>query len=169
MVNVNRISYGGEKEEPEAYAPALRRYFMKRADAADVEDLVQDVLMRMHARQSAAPIENFGGYIFTVASHTLKERRMSARARAVHVELDPIDLIDTITPERLVLGRREINMLISALELLPEKTRRIFVAHRFKDRTYAALARENGISVSAIEKHIAQALRLLSQALGRSR
>jgi len=80
-----------------------------------------------------------------------------------------IDLIDTIPPERLVLGRREINMLISALELLPEKTRRIFVAHRFKDRTYAALARENGISVSAIEKHIAQALRLLSQALGRSR
>lgn len=156
-------------DAPEHYAGVLRRYFLKRAHPSEVDDLVQIVMMRMHSRQSETPIENVGGYIFTVAANVLRESRSGAASRTIHVELEPADLIDTITPERLVMGRRDVDLIVEAIEQLPERTRRIFVSHRFEDRTYAALAREHGISVSAIEKHIAQALRALSQVLGRTR
>lgn len=156
-------------EAPEYYAGALRRYFQKRAPSTDVEDLVQTVMLRMHSRQSEAPIDNVGGYIFTVAAHVLQESRRTAVARAIHVEFELDDLIDSITPERLVMGYREIELIVGKLKDLPERTRQIFIAHRFEDRTYAALARDHGISVSAIEKHIARALRALSQALDRAR
>lgn len=104
-----------------------------------------------------------------MAAHVLKESRRSAASRAIHVEFDPGDLVDTITPERLILGRREVAAIIATLGGLPQRTRQIFVSHRFEDRTYAALAREHGISVSAVEKHIARALRALSQAVDRMR
>jgi len=147
--------------EPEAYASALRSYFRKRCHSADVEDLVQEVLLRMHSRRAEAEIENIGGYIFTVAAHVLIARRK----RGGLGEIDLADAVDTITPERIVLARREVDRVVQAIQDLSPRTRDIFVAHRFEEMTYAAIARRFGISVSAVEKHIMLALRELSRAI----
>ena len=147
--------------EPEAYAPALRSYFRKRCAPADVEDLVQEVLLRMHSRRASSEIENIGGYIFTVAAHVLIAR---GKRNAAMVP-DLAESVDTITPERIVLARREVDRVVQAIEELPPRTRDIFVAHRFEEMTYAAIARRFGISVSAVEKHIMAALRDLSRAI----
>lgn len=147
--------------EPEAYASALRSYFRKRCHPADVEDLVQEVLLRMHSRRADSEIENLGGYIFTVAAHVLAARRK----RVSIVDPDLADGVDAITPERIVLARREVDRVVGAIQDLSPRTRDIFVAHRFEDMTYAAIARRFGISVSAVEKHIMIALRELSRAI----
>jgi len=147
--------------EPEAYASALRSYFRKRCHPADVEDLVQEVLLRMHSRRTDSEIENVGGYIFTVAANVLIARR---KRGAIPVP-DFADGVDTITPERIVLARREVARVVQAIQDLPPRTRDIFVAHRFEDMTYAAIARRFGISVSAVEKHIMTALRELSRVI----
>ena len=162
-MSAERRNPSGEptSREPEAYASALRSYFRKRCHPADVEDLVQEVLLRMHSRRSGGEIENVGGYIFTVAAHVLIARRK----RNVPLDADYIEGIDAITPERIVLARREVDRVVQAIESLPPRTRDIFVAHRFEDMTYAAIARRFGISVSAVEKHIMAALRELSRAI----
>jgi RNA polymerase sigma factor (sigma-70 family) len=159
-VNAKRHDPAGQvtPDQPEAYASALRSYFRKRAHPADVEDLVQEVLLRMHGRQAKSEIDNIGGYIFTVAAHVLIARRK----RGPVVEPSPDDGIDAITPERIVLARREVDRVVGAIQDLPPRTRDIFVAHRFEDMTYAAIGRRFGISVSAVEKHIMLALRELS-------
>ena len=128
--------------------------------------MVQTVMLRMHSRQSETPIDNVGGYIFTVAANVLREAATSPVSRAIHVEIEDDAHVEAITPERVVIGRQEISALVIALQGLPDRTRQIFVAHRFEDRTYANIAQEHGISVSAIEKHISSALRTLSRALG---
>jgi RNA polymerase sigma factor (sigma-70 family) len=149
---------------PESFAPALRRYFQKRADPSDVEDLVQEVLLRMHSRRAETDIANIGGYIFTVASHVLSARRPDPLTRG-SVEIGLIEIPDTITPERIVLGRREVERAVETIRALPPRTRDIFIAHRFEEMTYAAIARQFGISVSAVEKHIMTALRELARAV----
>lgn len=145
----------------EGYAAPLRSYFRKRCHPADVEDLVQEVLLRMHSRRAETEIENFGGYIFTVAAHVLAARRK----RSIIGHPDLVDSVDAITPERILLARRDVDRVVQAIEALPPRTRDIFVAHRFEDMTYAAIARRFGISVSAVEKHIMAALRELSRAI----
>ena len=55
----------------EQYAPALRRYFMKKVSAAEADDLVQDVFVKMQARGSSAPVENVEGYLFRTAANVL--------------------------------------------------------------------------------------------------
>ena len=146
---------------PEAYASALRSYFRKRCPPADVEDLVQEVLLRMHSRRAESAIENVGGYIFTVAAHVLIARGK----RTVRFDPDIADSIDMITPERIVLARREVDRVVQAIQELAPRTRDIFVAHRFEEMTYAAIARRFGISVSAVEKHIMMALRELARVI----
>ena len=145
----------------EAYAGALRSYFRKRCHPADVEDLVQEVLLRMHSRRAETAIENFGGYIFTVAAHVLAARRKTSGL--CHPDL--VDGIDAITPERILLARRDVDRVVQAIQDLSPRTRDVFVAHRFEDMTYAAIGRRFGISVSAVEKHIMLALRKLSSAI----
>lgn len=150
----------------ESFAPALRRYFSKRVPTTEVDDLVQEVLVAVHSRQKATPIENLQGYLFTVASNALNRFYKVASGLRTTVELDAqFGPADAITPERIAIGRGEVECVIQAIGKLPERTRDIFLAHRFEEMSYSAIAREHGISVSAVEKHIMAALRNLAGAI----
>ena len=61
------------------YGPALRRYFQKKVAASEVEDLVQDVFLKMQGRGAAAKEnpENIEGYLFRVARNVLISRYRS--------------------------------------------------------------------------------------------
>ncbi|MBC2665503.1 sigma-70 family RNA polymerase sigma factor [Novosphingobium flavum] len=155
-----------EGEGIESFAPALRRYFSKRAPAADVEDFVQEVFVRMQSRRSEIGIENLQGYLFTVAANVLKGARSSPHILPSNGE-DSGEYSDGLTPERIVIARFDAARLVEAIENLSPRTREIFVAHRFEDMTYGAIASLYGISVSAVEKHIMAALRSLSATIGR--
>ena len=71
----------------ERFRPALLRYFRRRAsDAAEAEDLVQEVFLRMLHRRNVASVEDARGYLFETASSVLTEHhhRLKARHRAEH-------------------------------------------------------------------------------------
>ena len=63
---------GGEIFAP--LLPAVRRFLMKRAPADDVDDLLQDVALRMHTRGPQGDILNPEGYVFQVAQSVLADR-----------------------------------------------------------------------------------------------
>src|SRR3546814_4777685 len=66
-----------------AYGPGLRRYFRGRASEADVDDLVQDVFLRLQAAKFSAPIDNVEGYLFATARNVLIDAyRQRARSNA---------------------------------------------------------------------------------------
>jgi RNA polymerase sigma-70 factor (ECF subfamily) len=147
------------------YAPALRRYFQKRATASEAQDLVQEVFLRMQARTTTEPIQNIEGYLFRIAATVLVDRRRSHDGEPVSIDLDllsgPAELREEISPERELLGKEAMELFIAAMEGLPPRTREAFMLHRFEEMTYAAIARKMGISVKTVEKLIARALRQL--------
>jgi len=147
------------------HVPALRRYIAKRAQPADVEDLVQDVLMRMHVRGQTDPIANVEGYLFQVAASVLTDRarRDAVRHRGAHHELtEAFHPVDELTPERVLRGRQDVDRLANALEEMPEMTRDAFVLHRFEEMSYDAIGVHLGISTSAVGRHIMKAVRFLA-------
>ena len=149
--------------EPTDLAAALRRYFVKRVGVSEADDLVQEVLLRLQSRKSDHDIAHMQSYVFTVAANVLREgRRRGARSPFVDAEIEDID---SITPERIVAGRREMELVQQAIASLPERTREIFVAHRFEEMTYGSIATLFGISTSSVEKHIMSALKALTRAL----
>jgi RNA polymerase sigma factor (sigma-70 family) len=171
MASSNTASNAAAMPDLSRYRPALLSYFRKRVHPADVEDLVQDVFLNVHARQAQAPIENMEGYLFAVALSALV--RKGRRDRGV-IWVSPGDdpeyqaLPEAISPERVLLGKESLSKAVQVMDDLPPRTQEVFLLHRFEEMTYPAIAKALGISVSAVEKHIMIALsRLVAGLEGR--
>jgi RNA polymerase sigma factor (sigma-70 family) len=148
----------------EAYAPGLRRYFSKRVPSSDIDDLVQEVFVRMQGHGVGPPIEHLDRYLFTVAASVLTDlaRRSAVRHEKAHESLEEAHYpIEERTPERVLLDREALDVIVAAISDLPTRTREVFVLHRFEEMTCNTIAAEYGMSVSAVEKHIMKALRFL--------
>ena len=139
-----------------AYGPGLRRYFRKRAPAHEVDDLVQNVFLKMQAR-SAADVER---YLFRIAATVLVDGHREdplhlRRHEALHEGIEPVD---GLSPERILIGAEALDRIMAVLRSLPPRTSEAFILHRFEEMTYEAIARRMGISKSGVEKLIMRAL-----------
>ena len=148
------------------HSPALRAFFRKRVRAADIDDLVQEVFLRLHLRADAEPVENVERYLFRVAASVLVDslRRDTSRGWTLH---DPLDLasdpVDHITPERALIGKQDHTSLVLAISRLPPRMRAAFMFHRYEQMTYPAIARRMGNSPSAVKQMIRKAFERLAQ------
>ena len=148
------------------YAAPLARYFRARVrPGADVDDLVQEVFLRLSARRQETEVESAESYLFAVAASVLTDNfRRSARRGGVHQLFDEgLHAEEDFSPERVYLGQEQLRVVETALLELPERTRIVFVLHRFEDMSYSQIARRLQVSVSAIEKHMSKALAHLAK------
>jgi len=147
------------------YSP-LMAYFRKRARSPEeVQDLVQQVFLRLsqHNRQE---VHNPEGYLFQTASNTLKDHYRSAAVRERFARDQSLADRSDLSPERVLLGREQLGLLVGALRQLPERTRDVFMLRCFEGLKSPEIAHLQGISVRAVEKHMNKALAHIGQALG---
>lgn len=143
---------------------SLLRYFGRRMrDQSDVEDMAQEVFVRLIKRggTSALERENLHPYVFETASSVLKDRlrkRVTHHADA-HEPFDHTRHSDAdFSPEHVLLGRERLARTTALLLELPERTRVIFLLRRLEGLRYQDIAARLGISVSAVEKHVQRAV-----------
>jgi len=151
----------------ERYRAPLMAFFLRRlSDRAEAEDLVQEVFVRMVARGASDDIRSADAFVFAIAGNLLRDRARlrTTRSVAAHDPLDPAadgadeNLVEHSTPDRVLLGRERLALVQRALGELPERTRNIFVLYRMENMRRRDIAMLYGITVSAVEKHIAKAL-----------
>lgn len=65
-------------------------------------------------------------------------------------------------PERSLMGAQRLKRVLAAIEAMPPRRREVFLLHRVEELTYAQIARQLGVSLKAIEKHMFLAMRQLS-------
>ncbi len=140
----------------------LTTYFRRRVrNAGEVEDLVQDVFLRLAVRGAPEDTDHAGAYVFQIAASVLADRyrRRAVRHADHHVVLDP-DLHgeEDFGPDRIYAGKQALNAAAAALMTMPERTRMIFLLRRIDGLRHRAIASQLGLSVSAVEKHMARAI-----------
>ena len=140
----------------------LAAYFRRRVrNDVDVDDLIQDVFARLVARDSAAPVQHLAGYLASTAASVLADqmRRRTARRFDDHVPFEPERHGEAdFDPERLLTGREDLDAAAAALLALPERTRTVFLLRRLEGYKHQDIGTHLGISVSAVEKHMARAV-----------
>ena len=141
----------------------LRRYFEKHGVPRDeIDDLVQDVFVRLAGHASLDSTEHLDAYVFKSASNLLYDRYRRSRARGAGLhdtydeEVHGADL-STIGPDRLVVATQSIEQLVAALQELPERTRAAFVLYHLECLSHQEIQRRLGMAISTIEKHMARA------------
>ena len=141
------------------YGPALRRYFARRAQAADVDDLVQEVFLMMQSRGATSQIENVEGYLFRTAANVLGQRRRRATwPWGRQQDVDDLDgLADELSPERILIGRETLDAMADALADLPPRCALAFMLFRIEHLPQEVIARRMGVSVRAVQALIQRA------------
>ena len=141
---------------------ALRRH--GRTDQ-EAEDLIQDAFVRLECYQREKPVEQPEAFLVrTVVNLSIDAFRHSRTHGDVETLTEETVVIDaTPGPDEVVGARERLHRLSAGLEALSPLTREIFLAHRLEEVGQAEIARRHGISVSAVEKHIAKALLFLTE------
>lgn len=150
------------------YGGRLRRYFARRAATADVDDLVQDVFLHLHAARLRAPILDIEHYLFTVARHVLVSlcRNHTARRWTSHDPLDSApELSSDLSPERILVARQEYARAVMAMDTLPPRARAAFQLHRFEELSYAAIAERMGITRESVKELLHRASVRMGEAM----
>ncbi len=158
-------------DEIERESPRLRNFVRRRvADAADAEDILQDVLAELvESYRLPEPVEQVGAWLFTVARNRItdflrKKKPGSLAPPAGHAESDDdLPRIEELLPSpdagpeaayaRAVL----IEELDAALGELPAEQRDVFIAHEIDGRSFKEIAARTGVSVNTLlsRKHYA--------------
>jgi RNA polymerase sigma factor (sigma-70 family) len=152
------------------YAP-LASFFRKRTrNSPEVQDLVQQVFLRLAQSREVGEIRDPDAYIFQTAANTLRDhyRHVFVRTRYLNESLATTDAsASEFSSERVILGRERLARFTVELRQLPDRGRDILMLRCFEGLKNAEIARLHGISVRSVEKHIAKALAQLSYALDR--
>lgn len=145
---------------------AILRYLRGHGAGDAAEDLLQDLWIRVDA---AAPEHASTGYLMRMAHNLMIDRARTARQRgrrehsyhrdalSAHGEADAAP-----GPERTVLAREELRRVQSALGSLGPRTEHILRRHRLQDTPQRQIAAELEISLSAVEKHLQRAYRVIA-------
>src|SRR5262249_13029518 len=109
------------------YRRPLLGYFEKRIrESYDIDDLVQEVFIRLTCRSRLENIDHLDGYVFEVAANVIRDRlrRKITHYAASHDSLENSpEPADDFSPERVLIGRQLLVRAIEALEELPARTR----------------------------------------------
>lgn len=158
----------------DACASSLLRLLSARlGNRSDAEDLLQDMWLRL-ASADTGPIANPPAYLHRMAlnlANDLVREQIRRRGREaawsdVMIAEHGADAIDpSPSPEQALLGRRELEQVQTALLTLPDRAGEVFRRHRLEGHSHAEVASAMGISRSAVEKHMATAIKYLLRAL----
>jgi RNA polymerase sigma factor (sigma-70 family) len=152
--------------------PALVKYFQRKTgDATEAEDLAQDVLVRALGHADWKSAEEAKGYIFRAAVNRWHDHLRRRRSHGISVALDAVREQDCgveSPPERVLVAREELHQIARVLDTLNVRTRTVLMLIRFEQMKAASVAEMLGISVSAVNKHLASAVASLCVARKRN-
>ncbi|NIB43892.1 sigma-70 family RNA polymerase sigma factor [Pseudomaricurvus alkylphenolicus] len=143
---------------------SLLRFLTRRlSDPHEAEDIAQDAYHNLLRMDAPEELENARAYLFQTAANLAqnrmrKQRRQDHYQHSVVAEADEDSGLDTASAEKTAAAQLELEKVMAAVELLPEKCRRVFTMSRAEHKSYPQISEELGISVSTVEKHLIKAL-----------
>lgn len=133
------------------------------------EDIAQQAFEKLQARDNIANIKQLENFIWISACNLVRSDFRAQRVRRDHgrevAEGVFFDLCDEIGPERVLLAREQIGIVMETLEELPARRRELFLLNRVDGLTPEQAGKVHGISRTAAARHIGLASAAISKAL----
>ena len=147
--------------------PALLRFLRARGAGEDAEDLLQDMWMKLEAKD-LGPVADPLPYLYRMANNLMLDRYRSSTRRerreqdwaegAGGVMADPSE--DISIDERLILNQR-LDQARGVLRSLGPRVEMVFRRFRIEGVGQKAIAEELGVSLTTVEKDLQKAYRAM--------
>ena len=142
----------------------LRGYIARlMPGSCDTDDIANEVFTRVFAASTEERPVPPKAYLFAAAHNAVMNHHRGLKVRRV---LHPTDgntdnLVDDAPDvERCLIAQERVDLLWEAIDQLPARTRQVFIMRKVEQLKNPEIAEELGISVSAVEKHIRNGLRI---------
>jgi len=151
------------------YFRRLQKLLLRRGRSREeAEDLIQEAFLKMqeYCERGGQVRQPEGFLVRTVLRLAANARRDAHRDLYCEDQVENLTLIvdATPTPDEVLAGDQCLERMRNALDAVSRRTRDVFFMHRLDGLSYAEIAKRVGVSISAVEKHIASALATLADA-----
>ncbi|MEF3089061.1 RNA polymerase sigma factor [Raoultella sp. WB_B2P2-3] len=149
----------------ERHAQPLLAYLKSQLhDAQLADDLMQESFARLSEHYPQGKIQDSESYLFRTARNLLFDHyRQQQRRQTMAFSDDEMAHFPSDDPgaEQRAIDQQQVERIIGQLLNLPERTQAIFRLSRLEGLPQAEIATRLGVSLSTVEKHLAQALATL--------
>lgn len=147
----------------------LRRFIRARVSSReDAEDVIQEAYLRVLRYSAEHEVESQERLLFSAAKNLAVDnrRRRSARERTA-TDYAVLEACTQSWPaaDEVVYASQRLKSVEAAVAQLPPRCREVFLCNRVDGLSYTQVAAHLGISVSAVEKHMARACLLMDAML----
>lgn len=139
----------------------IRSWFSNRASVprADVDDLAQEVFLRLLRYSDDVAVENPQGYLFRIAANVANEWRERSRVRHPHDRswLDELRIDPSDQPDNTLFQSRVNKHLQNAVDQLPKRQRQVLLLHVNEGLTYKQIADRLGVTYRMVLRDLTRA------------
>jgi len=167
---------GAHMSAPEALAWFLREVLPLEAmlmqylrhnwrDQSDIEDIVQEVYVRVFEAARKEIPQKAKPFLFTTARNLLVDRVRERRVVPMEAALDLEALeiaIDEPGPDQGLIARDELRRLKEAIDSLPPRFRDVVVMRRIEDLSRVEVAQRLGINETTVSDYLTKGMFLLA-------
>lgn len=140
-------------------------------DAAEIDDVLQEVYCRLLKLESVEQIWEPRGYVMRMAKNIVIDqfRHNTVVEIDAMANLEELDVPDPApTPERIAMARAELQWVMGLIAGLPERCRRVIRARRIDGLSQDDTARSLGLTKSVVEKETMRGMALISEHIERA-
>lgn len=157
--------------EVQPHGDSLRAYLRARYPSLpDVDDLVQECLVRVLRARQSAPVPSPKALLFATA----RNLAIDALRRQKVVAFEPITEVphssvftDNVDVAESVSKAQEMALLAQAIRTLPERCRQVFTLRSAYGLSQRQIAERLGISENTVEKQLSKGIRRCSEFFAR--
>ena len=149
----------------------LRRFLARRrvGSTADIDDIAQEVFLRLLRYDRAELIDQPRAYLFKIATNVSAEWSMRSVRRLPHDSAWLTELVDSLSPDVEVEQQDRDESVHSAIEALPARAKEILRLHFGEGLTYPQIAVALSVSRKIVKRDLARAYASLRAALDADR
>ena len=144
----------------------LDRVVRATRGSSSAEDYLHTAFLRLEEYRRSNEVQNPAGFLVRTAVNIAADeaRRPSSRNADPRPVEDLIEIADSEPlADEVFAARTRLERVKAGLAQLSPRTREIFLMHRVEGLKYREIAAELGITVSAVEKHVAKAALFLAE------
>jgi RNA polymerase sigma-70 factor (ECF subfamily) len=154
--------------EEAALRDTLLRFVSGRLnDRVEGEDIVQETYLRLYDYRRKRTIADAAAFCFAVARNLVHDHFRRLRTMPPASELCEDIACPQPRVDEILDYRQRVEILASALKVMPPLRREIFMRRKFDGVPGAAIAADLGMTQAAVDKHCTRALADLRHALER--
>jgi len=139
----------------------IRSWLRNRASVppGDIDDLAQEVFLRLLRYSDDVAIDNPQGYLFRIAANVANEWRERSRVRRPHDDswLEELQIESGEEPENAFARTRTNEYVQAAVDRLPPRQREVLLLHVNEGLTYKQIAQQRGLTYRIVLRDLTRA------------